>query len=201
MGDRKPILCVDFDGVIHSYTSGWKGEEIIPDPPVKGALPWLWRATEFFDVQVYSSRSKSDKARAAMREWMGRWAEREFPFDHPMNASGPQRYPIAFAHEKPAAFLTIDDRAICFDGMWDGKDLADLLNFKPWNKREIGATGAFPQGRLTDDDEGELKMAVGFDKLSGLVRVEFGKPVAWLALPPENAIALARAILKRAGAS
>ncbi len=34
----KPILCVDFDGVVHSYTSGWKGETVIPYPPVNGAL-------------------------------------------------------------------------------------------------------------------------------------------------------------------
>ena len=29
----KPILCLDFDGVVHSYTSGWKGADVIPDPP------------------------------------------------------------------------------------------------------------------------------------------------------------------------
>jgi len=28
----KPILCLDFDGVIHSYSSGWKGADVIPDP-------------------------------------------------------------------------------------------------------------------------------------------------------------------------
>lgn len=41
---------------------------------------------------------------------------------------------VTFAHEKPAAFLTIDDRAIQFDGHWP--DVAELRAFKPWNKRQ-----------------------------------------------------------------
>jgi len=53
----KPILCVDFDGVIHSYTSGWKGAAMIPDAPVPGALQWLRKASEWWDVQIYSSRT------------------------------------------------------------------------------------------------------------------------------------------------
>jgi hypothetical protein len=142
---KKLILCVDFDGVIHSYTSGWQGATVIPDPPVPGALKWLWKATEWFDVQVYSSRSKNPEAVLAMRDWMVKWSREDesLGFDHPMshhtvyeeNGETKSSYPIGFAHEKPAAFITIDDRAICFEGDWSELEPADLLNFKPWNKK------------------------------------------------------------------
>lgn len=136
---NKPILCVDFDGVIHSYVSGWKGVDVIPDPPVPGALRWLWRATEWFDVRIYSSRSSQPGGVESMQAWMLTHAAKEFDADHPMCAvkftdEGPI-YPIDFAVEKPAAFLTIDDRALCFEGDWSEIEPADLLNFKPWNKR------------------------------------------------------------------
>lgn len=138
MARNKPILCVDFDGVIHSYSSGWKGADVIPDPPVPGALKWLWKATEFFDVQVYSSRSKEPHGLIAMKSWMMQESRKVFAYDHPMcspDAVTGEAYPITFCHEKPAAFLTIDDRAICFQGDWGSLDPADLLKFKPWNKR------------------------------------------------------------------
>jgi len=136
----KPIICVDFDGVIHSYTSKWIDETTIPDPPVPGALRWLWKATEWFDVQIYSSRSKLEAGRAAMLKWMIAESAKEFGIGHPMSGFDEERpvelaYPITFAHEKPAAFLTIDDRAICFEGDWSDLEPADLLGFKPWNKR------------------------------------------------------------------
>ena len=53
----KPILCVDFDGVIHSYSSGWKGANVVSDPPVDGAISFLLAAIEQFDVCIYSSRT------------------------------------------------------------------------------------------------------------------------------------------------
>ena len=35
---KKPIVVLDFDGVIHSYKSGWKGADVIPDEPVPGPV-------------------------------------------------------------------------------------------------------------------------------------------------------------------
>jgi hypothetical protein len=131
---HKPILCLDFDGVIHSYTSKWIDEMTIPDPPVPGALRWIWEATKHFTVVIYSSRSKSEDGRRAMREWMGKWSVDD-KFGIPHDWDNAPLAGIGYAAEKPAAFLTIDDRALTFTGVWP--DIEDLLAFQPWNKKKV----------------------------------------------------------------
>lgn len=127
----KPILCVDFDGVVHSYSSGWQGADVVGDPLVPGAIAFLLGALHFFDVCIYSSRSSQLGGVAAMQACLKReggscWYE---------SPAGPGLEDIRFPEQKPAAFLTIDDRAICFDGDWSKLQPAELLKFKPWNKR------------------------------------------------------------------
>jgi len=43
MGKRRQrfSVAVDFDGVLHSYISGFQGLLNMPDPPVPGAIEWL----------------------------------------------------------------------------------------------------------------------------------------------------------------
>jgi hypothetical protein len=91
----KPILCVDFDGVIHSYTSGWKGASVIPDPPVPGAMAWLLKAAKLFSVVIYSSRSRDHEGLAAMRAWFTRHARSKLPEQAEALLDA-----IQFAHEK-----------------------------------------------------------------------------------------------------
>jgi hypothetical protein len=64
---------------------------------------------------------------------------------------------------------------------------------------KLGATGRFPAGSLGPNDEGELQFAISRDS-NGLVHINFGKDVSWLALEPETAIELAKTLLKCAGA-
>lgn len=152
---RKPILCLDFDGVIHSYASGWKGADVIPDPPVRGAESFIRRAAKEFDVQVYSSRSHQPGGIAAMSAWM-----REHMGDEVEALVG-------WPDHKPSAMVTIDDRAIMFTGQWP--HIADLLAFQPWNKGpKLGATGEFPDGKLHRGDEGELRFDVARDVVSAM---------------------------------
>ena len=131
----KPILCLDFDGVIHSYSSGWKGADVIPDPPVLGAFQFIHAASKFFRICIYSSRSAYPHAITAMREWFGLWSvDPEFGFSHDMELSGFFEC-LEFPDQKPSAFMTIDDRALTFTGNWADFDPQSLLEFKPWNKK------------------------------------------------------------------
>lgn len=192
----KPILCLDFDGVIHSYSSGWKGPDVIPDPPVDGAMRFIWDASDHFIVAIFSSRSNQSGGIPAMKRYVAEhfrsyWAADRTTCDDKLSA-------ISWPREKPPAMITIDDRALTFDGTWPAIEM--LKEFQPWNKRQFGATGQFPQGKLDDTDEGALRMGVAYDKLSGIVRVDFGKPVAWLGLPPPEACQLAQLLLRHAGA-
>lgn len=126
----KPVLCVDFDGVIHSYSSGWKGADVVSDDAVPGAMQWLRSALERFTVCIYSSRTSQPGGITAMRQAIGRWSVDQRSSDHEdLSWLGELQFP----EQKPAAFLTLDDRAVCFTGTWPSVD--DLAAFKPWNKR------------------------------------------------------------------
>lgn len=60
----------------------------------------------------------------------------------------------------------------------------------------LGPTGDYPHGKLNEHDEGGIMIAVGIE--GDCVRIEFGSPVAWLGLPPAQAVALAMSILAKA---
>ena len=60
---------------------------------------------------------------------------------------------------------------------------------------KLGPTGDFPEGKLGKDDEGGINMAIAANAKDGLVHVQFGGPVAWLAIPPAMAIQLAVSLI------
>jgi hypothetical protein len=63
---------------------------------------------------------------------------------------------------------------------------------------KLGATGEFPQGKICKDDEGEIRLAVAAVKEQGVVAIDFGTPVKWLALPKKEALEFAEIIRKNA---
>ena len=143
---RKPILCLDFDGVLHSYTSGWKGADVVPDPPTPGMAAFLDKAVEVFDVQIFSSRTHQTGGVDAMKAFI--WDALTHHFDCPF-AGDPRsleralavRDAISYPTEKPPAMVSIDDRALCFTGNWSDFDPQRLKEFQPWNKsKSLGST-------------------------------------------------------------
>jgi hypothetical protein len=122
---HKKTLCLDFDGVIHSYTSGWQGHACVSDAPVPGAIAFLYDALKTFKVAIYSSRSSTEGGIAAMQHYIARHAA-EAAFDY----GQPWWLQLEWPVNKPAAHLTIDDRALTFTGEWPS--IQTLVNFTPW---------------------------------------------------------------------
>lgn len=93
-------LCIDFDGVLHAYTSGWQGHDLIPDGPVEGAKEACDRLYEAgWKLYVMSSRSKLEP----VQDWL---EKHDFPS-------------MTLTRKKPIAIAYIDDRAVRFEGSWE----------------------------------------------------------------------------------
>jgi len=58
----------------------------------------------------------------------------------------------------------------------------------------IGPTGEFPEGQLTEHDEGEIAFAA-YHK-DGKVIIDFNSPVHWLGMNPNQAIDLGNLLIK-----
>ena len=113
------IICFDFDGVIHSYLSGWQGIDVIPDLPVEGIREEIKRIRDGgYNVHVFSARC---------REQIGIDAITKYLEKHNIVVD-------EVSKTKPPAIVSVDDRVICFDGNTHGlKEKID--SFKPWTEK------------------------------------------------------------------
>lgn len=113
-------IAIDFDGVLHSYTSGWQGAETISDPPVPGMAELCAKLMDMgYEVVVMSSRARDPKGAFAIYEWLGRHL---FPR-------------MRVTAEKVPAEVYIDDRGYRFDG--NAKALLCFIvggGMEPWNR-------------------------------------------------------------------
>ena len=115
---NKKTIVFDFDGVIHSYTSGWKGYENIPDEPVEGIKEVIDELRKDYHIVVVSSRCKTKEGMSAIIQYL---RKHNIIVDVVMKV-------------KPSAIVYIDDRAICFDG--NTKNLLNQINnFKTWQEK------------------------------------------------------------------
>jgi phosphoglycolate phosphatase-like HAD superfamily hydrolase len=111
----KKTVVFDFDGVIHSYTSGWKGIDVIPDAPNQDVIDAIKSLrADGYEVVVLSTRSADAAGKAAIAAYL-------------------DKYGIAvdgIAAEKPPALVYVDDRAVCYR---PGLNLVEIIEtFEPW---------------------------------------------------------------------
>jgi hypothetical protein len=110
---RRRTVCLDFDGVIHSYTSGWCGESIIPDAPIHGTRAAIERLRKRYRIVVHSARCCSEEGCEAIAAWLKKY---EIEVDE-------------VCRHKPPATVYLDDRAVPFKGDWD-EAIAAINDFR-----------------------------------------------------------------------
>lgn len=116
-------IAVDFDGVLHSYTSPWVDHHVIPDPPVSGAIEWLNEIGKKFDIAIFSTRCKTPHGQECVELWLR---------NEGVTAD------FTTTYEKIPALVYVDDRAWRFTG--DNFPSADEVHRAiPWNKVTRGA--------------------------------------------------------------
>lgn len=115
LGIARPrrTICLDFDGVLHSYRSGWCGAEIIPDPPIHGTKDAIARLRQQYRIVIHSARCHTEAGRKAVEAWLER---------HGIEVDD-------VCEHKPPALVYVDDRAVRFRGNWDDV-LDDIKAFR-----------------------------------------------------------------------
>ena len=61
-----------------------------------------------------------------------------------------------------------------------------------------GPTGDYPDGQIFKDDEGALNIGIAYDKEKGIVIMDFGSPVKWIGLSPEDVYGLTKVMIEKA---
>ncbi len=98
-------VAIDFDGVLHPYTEGWKGFVPVDEKPWEGAREFLEQLrSEGFTIVVFSTRCESEEGLNGTTEWLRKHDLLPLIAD--------------VTCQKPAAVAYVDDRAVTFRGDW-----------------------------------------------------------------------------------
>lgn len=111
-------VVMDFDGVIHSYKSGFKGTTKIPDEPVAGIKEEIAKIRKKYKVVILSTRCSQKGGKEAMQRWLDL---------HGIVVDD-------IVDHKVPAHVYIDDRAVRFGGKAEGL-LEEIELFTPWHDK------------------------------------------------------------------
>ena len=119
----KGTIALDFDGVLHSYTSGWTGP-VPTDPPTLNAQAFVVELLHRgYEVAIFSTRCETPEGLQGVKDWLV------------IHGFSPK---IQVSVGKPKAKLYVDDRGFRFGGKFHEvlSFMDDNPTLEPWN-REI----------------------------------------------------------------
>lgn len=122
MGEKQTVI-LDFDGVVHSYASGWKGASVVADPPTPGAAVAILALRKEYRVVIVSSRCHQEGGIAAIKAWL---------ILHGIEVD-------EVTANKPPHIVVVDDRAFRFEGDWGAVINGIPAAAQPWNKKGLTA--------------------------------------------------------------
>lgn len=126
---RRSTIAVDFDGVIHAYSEGWK-DGTIYDEPMPGAVDGLLRLMRNHCVFIHTTRSA---------ELVIEWCRLHFPYNFEEipkeTLFWDKKFVIGVTNYKLPAVAYIDDRAVRFD-KWSEID-SDGYHRREYNGYQI----------------------------------------------------------------
>jgi len=93
-------VAIDFDRVVHRYSSGWTG--VVPqDPPVAGARRFIrWLLDHGYTPVIFSTRATESRGRIEIEHWLTKYG---FP-------------KVLVTGEKVPAIMYLDDLGFRFNG-------------------------------------------------------------------------------------
>jgi len=101
-------LCVDFDGVLNTYT-GWQGNDELYSPK-DGVKEFLQELAANYKICIFSTRNQT-----LIENWLEKYDLKKYVFK--------------ITDKKEPAYAYIDDRGIKFEGDYL-KTIKELKNFK-----------------------------------------------------------------------
>lgn len=109
------IICVDFDGVVNSYRSGFTRDQDIPDEPMPGAADAIMRLRRTYKVVIFTTRARTVEGRNAVIAWLAKYG---------IEVDG-------ITHYKIPAKIYLDDRGLKFEGDWV-QAMQEIEHYATW---------------------------------------------------------------------
>lgn len=160
----KQSIGLDFDGVVHSYTSGWQGYDVIPDPPTLGVKEAIREMRKTHNVIIYSCRACEPEGRDAIEVYLAKYG---------IEVDG-------ITDRKPVAEFIVDDRAVTFHGDWAGILRIFHAGFIPWNKGELNWDQIAEQGKEKEAERPEAVQVVSMELDRGVICTRQATPMGIL---------------------